>query len=142
MRNMRSMLVTCAAVATAAVGGATIANAASGSSTTSSSTAAENNQAPPALQNMPAHGSASHEDAEKPVTGDAATKAKAAAIKAAGGGTATEVTTDFTNTGYEVTVKKSDGTTVEIHMDKSDNVQQGRGPGGPAGPSAPAAPGA
>ena len=142
MSNMRSMIVTGAAVAAAAVGGATIANAASQSSTTSSSTAAANHQTRPGWQNMPAPGSAAHENAEKPVTGDAATKAKAAAIKAAGGGTATEVTTDFTNTGYEVSVKKSDGTTVEIHMDKFDNVQQGHGPGRPAGPRAAAPPGA
>ena len=47
------------------------------------------------------------------------------------------MTTDFTNTGYEVTVKKSDGTTVEIHMDKSYNVWQGHGPGRQAGPGAP-----
>ena len=32
------------------------------------------------------------------------------------------MTTDFTNTGYEVTVKKPDGTTVEIHIHKSYNV--------------------
>lgn len=131
------MLVTGAAVAAAAVGGATIASAASSSSTSSSpssgSTAAANASGPPAPQNMPAHGSASHEDAEKPVTGDAAVKARAAAIRAAGGGTATDVTTDFTNSGYEVTVRKSDGSTVEIHMDRSYNVMQDHGPGGPAG---------
>jgi len=141
MSNVRSMLVTGAAVAAAAVGGAAIANAASNSST-SSSTGATNTQAPPAFQNMPAHGSAAHEDAEKPVTGDAATKARAAAVKTAGGGTATEVTTDFTNTGYEVTVKKSDGKTVEIHMDKSYNVRPGHAQGGSVGPAAPATTGA
>ena len=68
---------------------------------------------------IPAHGSAAHEDAEKPVTGDAAIKAKAAAVKAVGSGTAGAVTTDFPGTGYEVTVTKSDGSTVEVHLDSS-----------------------
>jgi succinate dehydrogenase/fumarate reductase flavoprotein subunit len=46
-----------------------------------------------------------------------------------GGGTAGEVTTDMTGTGFEVTVTKSDGTTTEVHLDSSLNVFQG-GPGG------------
>ena len=58
------------------------------------------------------------------VTGDTATKAKAAAVKAVGG-TAGAVTTDFPGTGYEVTVTKADGTTVEVHLDSSYTVTQG-----------------
>jgi hypothetical protein len=84
---------------------------------------------------MPAHGTAAHEDAEKAVTGAAATKAQAAAVKAVGGGTAGAVTTDFTGNGYEVTVTKSDGSKVEVHLDNSFNVMQG--PGGHAGPGTP-----
>jgi hypothetical protein len=88
---------------------------------------------------MPPHGSASHEGAEKAVTGAAAAKAQAAAVKAAGGGKAGAVTTDFTGHGYEVTVTKSDGSTTEIHLDSSFNaVQSGHGggncPGGRMGP--------
>jgi hypothetical protein len=88
---------------------------------------------------MPPHGSASHDGAEKAVTGAAAAKAQAAAVKAAGGGKAGEVTTDFTGHGYEVTVTKSDGSTTEIHLDSSFNaVQGGHGggncPGGRMGP--------
>jgi hypothetical protein len=86
---------------------------------------------------MPAHGTTSHESAEKPVTGAAAVQAKAAAVKAAGGGTATAVTTDFTGTGYEVTVKKTNGTTTEIHLDSAFKVVAGgRGGHGPGGPGA------
>jgi hypothetical protein len=81
---------------------------------------------------MPAHGTASHEDAEKEVTGASANKAQAAAVKAAGGGTAGAVTTDFTGNGYEVTVTKSDGSKVEIHLDSAFNAL--RGPGGQGGP--------
>jgi hypothetical protein len=91
---------------------------------------------------MPPHGSASHEGAEKAVTGAAATKARAAAVKAAGGGTAGEVTTDFGGRGYEVTVTKSNGSKTEIHLDSSFNAVQG-GPGGgncPGGPGGPMGP--
>ncbi len=82
-------------------------------------------QASGAPANMPAHGSAAHENAEVAVTGANATKAQEAAVKAVGGGTAGAVTTDFTQNGYEVTVKKTDGTTVEVHLDGSFNVMQG-----------------
>ena len=65
------------------------------------------------------------------MTGTAATKAQAAAVKAAGSGTAGAVTTDYSGTGYEVTVTKSDGSTVEIHLDSSFTAFQG--PGGAPG---------
>ena len=51
------------------------------------------------------------------------------------GGKAGEVTTDFRNTGYEVTVTKSDGSQVEVHLDRSFKVMTAAGgPGGPGGP--------
>ena len=40
------------------------------------------------------------------------------------------MTTDFTGKGYEVTVTKSDGSTVEVHLDSSFTVMQHGGPGG------------
>jgi hypothetical protein len=81
---------------------------------------------------MPAHGTAAHEDAEKPVTGATAAKAQAAAVKSVGGGTAGAVTTDITGNGYEVTVTKSDGSKTEVHLDSSFNARQGPGTyGGP-----------
>jgi hypothetical protein len=80
---------------------------------------------------MPAHGTAAHEDAEKAVTGAAAAKARAAAVKAVGGGTAGAVTTDFTGNGYEVTVTKSNGSKIEVHLDSSLNALVG--PGGQRG---------
>jgi hypothetical protein len=45
------------------------------------------------------------------------------------------VTTDFTGTGYEVTVTKADGTQVEVHLDSSFKVMQGGGPHGPGRPN-------
>jgi hypothetical protein len=63
------------------------------------------------------------------VTGAAAAKARAAAVKAVGLGTATRVTTNCTGNGYEVTVAKSDGSKVEVHLDSSFNAMPG--PSGP-----------
>jgi hypothetical protein len=67
------------------------------------------------------------------VTGAAAAKAQAAAVKSVGSGTAGAVTTDFSGSGFETTVTKPDGTKVEVHLDSSYNVMQG-GPGGYRGP--------
>jgi hypothetical protein len=132
----KKTLMALAAFAALALGGSAIAGAASssnsGTTSTGSATTTQSGPAP----NFPAHGTAAREDQEKPLTGDAATKAKAAAIKSVGGGTAGEVTTDFTGDGYEVTVTQSDGSKVEVHLDQSFNVMQGHGGDGPgAGPS-------
>jgi uncharacterized membrane protein YkoI len=83
---------------------------------------------------MPAPGTAAHEEHEKAVTGEAADKAKAAALKAVGGGTAGDVTTDYFGNGYEVTVTESDGSKVEVHLDSSFNVLGGPGGWGGAPP--------
>ncbi|MGH7686261.1 MAG: hypothetical protein ACREN2_05530 [Candidatus Dormibacteria bacterium] len=118
-------------------GGYVISHAATSSSTPSpSASPSTNSGTPPANgSSMPAHGSPAHESTETAVTGDNATKAQAAAVKSVGSGTAGAVTTDFTQSGYEVTVTKSDDSTVEVHMDSSFNVMQGPGPGhgGPGG---------
>jgi hypothetical protein len=80
----------------------------------------------------------------KPVTGASASKAKAAAVKSVGSGTAGEVTTDFMGQGYEVTVTKPDGSKVEIHLDSSFAVMKapagGHGPDGRPGGSPPGGP--
>ena len=117
------------AVAAIAAGGAAIGNAATSQSAATTTTTAASSS--PSVGSpgtpFPAHGTSAHEDAEKAVTGDAATKAQAAAVKAVGSGTAGAVTTDFTGNGYEVTVTKSDVSTTEIHLDSSFNVQHGPG---------------
>ena len=123
-----------AALGGAAVGGAAVAGAATSNSGATTMPAIATGKPPPGLRNMPAPGTASHEDSEKAVTGDAADKAKAAAVKAAGGGTAGDVTTNYFGNGYEVTVTKSDGSEVEIHLDGSFNAigpPGGRGGGPP-----------
>jgi hypothetical protein len=116
-----------AALGGAAVGGAAVAGAATSGTTTGTTVSGK---PPPGLRNMPAPGTAAHEDHEQAVTGGAADKAKAAAVKAAGGGTAGDVTTDYFGHGFEVTVTKTDGSKVEIHLDSSFNVMAGPGGGG------------
>jgi len=122
----------------AAVGGAAVAGAATSNSGTATSPTVPSGKPPPALRSMPAPGTAAHEDHEQAVTGEAAQKAQAAAVKAVGGGTAGDVTTDYFGNGYEVTVTKPDGSKVEIHLDSSFNVM---GPPGGQGGAPPAPPG-
>ena len=122
-----------AALSGAAVGGAAVAGAANSNSGATTVPWAASGKPPPALRDMPAPGTAAHEDHEKAVTGEAADKAKAAALKAVGEGTAGDVTTDYFGNGYEVTVTQSDGSKVEVHVDSSFNVMVG--PGGWGGPS-------
>jgi hypothetical protein len=135
-KQLKKTVMGVMAFAALAVGGAAIAGAATSSTTSTNNTAppTHNGWRPPpggGFTSANAPGTAAHENAEKAVTGDAATKAQAAAVKAAGGGTAGAVTTDCRGTGYEVTVTKSDGSTVEIHLDSSFTVMQG--PSGPSG---------
>lgn len=136
LSRIKKAALAVAALGGAAVGGAAVAGAATSHSGTTSTPAAAG-QPPPAVRNMPAHGSSAHEDAEKAVTGDAATKARAAAVKAAGGGTAGEVTTDYFGNSYEVTVTELDGSEVEIHLDSSFAVMARPGGLGGAPPQPP-----
>lgn len=121
-------LLAAGAVGGAALAGTLSANAATPSPTSSTATGEGGSGA------FPAHGSAPHESAETPVTGANATKAQAAAVKAVGGGTAGAVTADFTKSGYEVTVTKTDGTPSEVHLDSTFAVMtHGGGHDGPDG---------
>jgi hypothetical protein len=126
-----------AALSGAAVGGAAVAGAATSHSRTAAPNA-PSGQPPPALRNMPAPGTAAHEDHEQAVTGTAADKAQAAAVKAVGGGTAGDVTTDYFGNGYEVTVTKSDGSKFEVHLDSAFDLM---GPPGGHGGAPPPLPG-
>ncbi len=58
-------------------------------------------------------------DSEERLTGPDAQKAKSAAIAAVGGGTVTEVERedDGSAGGFEVEVKREDGSQVEVHLD-------------------------
>jgi len=115
MSRITKVFAGLAALAALALGGSALAGAATSSNPSTGTTTQPGNGA----ATMPAPGSAAHENAEKAVTGDAAAKARAAAVKSVGGGTAGAVTTDFGGQGYEVTVTKTDGTKVIVHLDSS-----------------------
>lgn len=136
LTRLRKVSLGVAALTGATVGGAAVAGAATSHSSTATTAAPPAGHAAPP-RNMPAPGTAAHENAEKAVTGEAATKAQAAAVKAAGGGTAGDVTTNYFGRGYEVTVTKSDGSKVEIHLDSSFDVMGPPGGrwGGPPPPA-------
>ena len=127
--SAKKVLAGVGALAALALGGSAIASAATSSTATSTT---PSTSSAPGPSSMPAHGTAAHEDAEKALTGSDAAKAQAAAVKSVGSGTAGPVTSDYFGRGYEVTVTKADGTTVDVHLDSSFNVMQG--PGGHGGP--------
>ena len=137
-RSIKKVVAGVAALAAVGLGSAALASATTSSSGATGSTGSTGSTAQTVpggrgdMAAMPAHGTAAHEDAETTVTGADAAKAQAAAVKSVGGGTAGAVTTDYTHSGYEVTVTKTDGTSVEVHLDSSFNVMQG--PGGHGGP--------
>jgi hypothetical protein len=140
---IQKVLVGVAALGALALGGSAIAGATTSQPAGTTSSTVSGTQSRPAF-NGPAHGTAAHEDAEKAVTGATAAKVQAAAVKSVGSGTAGAVTTDFTQRGYEVTVTKSDGSQVEVHLNSSLQAFQGGhgGPGmPPGGPGAAGAPG-
>ena len=131
-KRLMKLLAGVAALGAFALGGSALAGAATSGSTgstgaTTSTGSTSQTGAPTGRAGFPAPGSAAHEDAEQAVTGTAATKARAAAVASVGSGTAGDVTTNYDKTGYEVTVTKADGTTVDVHLDLSFNVQTGPG---------------
>jgi hypothetical protein len=143
--RLKKLLMAGAALAAFALGGSALAGAATTASTGNTGATGATTTSPPMRANFPAPGSAAHEDSETAVTGADATKAQAAAVASVGSGTAGSVTTNCDKTGYEVTVTKADGSTVEVHMDLSFNVQTmpaggGPGRGGPGPQSSSAGP--
>ena len=61
-------------------------------------------------------------DNEKPLSGQAKDRAIAAALRHAGGGTATETDTGDDGAAYSVEVRLANGGQVEVRLDKSFNV--------------------
>jgi hypothetical protein len=141
----KSWLATGALAAGLAIGAAGIAGAATGSGsgissdssgTASSAPAAPGYGQPPSRAQDPA--TMPNGPGETLLTGDNATKAKAAALAAVPGATVIRVETDSSGAGtYEAHLKKSDGSQVTVLMDSSFTVTStvdGFGPGGPGGP--------
>ena len=124
---------TVAALAAVAVGASAVAGAASNSSSNSSGTAAAAPQgygAPPPAgygappQGRPRRGAGfGRHKPETPLTGDVAAKVKAAAEAKVPGGTIERVETDSDHgSPYEAHVRKSDGTQLEVLVNKSFQV--------------------
>jgi len=152
VRNKRSWLMTAAVATGLAVGAAGLAGAAtSGSSgsrsTTAPSAASGYGQAPSgqasgqAPSGAPDPATMANGPGETLLTGDAATKAEAAALAAVPGATVIRVETDSSGAGtYEAHLKKSDGTEVTVLMDSNFKVTStvdgfgGPGPQGSGGP--------
>ena len=134
MRNIRSMLITSAAVGAAAIGGGAIANAATTSTTTSPSTAtptapAAANQGPPAF-NPSKGGHTFNGKTETLLTGDVAAKVRAAAL-AKVSGTVQRVETNVDDSApYEAHIVKSDGTQVIVEVNHDYSVFSVRTMGG------------
>ncbi len=59
---------------------------------------------------------------DAPITGTALSQASKAALAETGGGTVTQTEIDDEEGYYEIEVKLDDGTSVDVHLDKSFNV--------------------
>jgi uncharacterized membrane protein YkoI len=124
LSTARKSVVTVAALGALALGGSAIAGAAqsnSSSSTQGTQAAAQGqppNGAPPGGRHVGANGKR-----EQALTGETAAKVKAAALKKVAGGTVERVETDVDHgSPYEAHVTKSDGTQVEVLVDKDFQV--------------------
>jgi uncharacterized membrane protein YkoI len=132
MSSTRSKLMTFAAVGAAAIGGGAIANAATSATTTTP--AASTTAAPSQQQHDPSKGGhTANGKTEALLTGDTASKVKAAAL-AKVPGTVERVETNVDSSApYEAHIVKSDGSqvTVEINSDftvHAVNAMGGRHP--------------
>ncbi|MFL5849392.1 MAG: PepSY domain-containing protein [Solirubrobacteraceae bacterium] len=136
MQGIRSKLVTGAVVATAAVSAAAIATAATTGSASSSSTtpAASSAAAQGQPQRDPSKGGHTVDGkTEKLLTGDVASKVRAAAL-AKVSGTVERVETNVDSSApYEAHIRKSDGTEVEVLVNENFEVTAVNTMGGPHG---------
>jgi len=115
MASVRSKLVTFAAVAAAGVSGAAIANAATGGSGASTA-------APPAQHDPSKGGHTVGGKTEKLLTGEVASKVRAAAL-AKVPGTVERVETNVDSSApYEAHIRKADGTEVEVQVSQDYSV--------------------
>ena len=122
LRTARKTAVTLAALAALALGGSALAGAAQNSSSSATTTQSSQAGQPPsggrpAGQHVGANGKT-----EQLLTGDTAAKVKAAALKKVPG-TVERVETDVDHgSPYEAHVTKSDGTQVEVLVNKDFEV--------------------
>jgi hypothetical protein len=131
----RTHLTTLAVIAGGALGGAAIASAANSGTTSTTTNPPSTNANPPSAPMMQGYGApAGHRDpsqgghqangkSETLLTGDTASKVRAAALAKVPGGTIERVETDAdTGSPYEAHIRKSDGSEVIVYVDSSFNV--------------------
>ena len=120
MSSIRTRLITGAAICGAAIGGGAIASAATSSTTSSSSSSTPAAQAP--AGQPPPGGHTVNGKTETPLTGDVAAKVRAAAL-AKVPGTVERVETNVDSSApYEAHIVKSDGTQVEVQVNRDYTV--------------------
>lgn len=93
--KLKGVLITTGVVASLGVGGAAIAGATGGGE---------------------------DKEADRPITGDSLGKARAAALEHTGGGKVTETEVGDEEGAYEVEVTRSNGSQVDVHLDRGFNV--------------------
>jgi hypothetical protein len=123
MLSTRSKLVTAAAIAAAAVSGAAIASAAtSGSASSSGQSAASTNQSAPPAYDPSRGGHTVNGRTETLLSGDTASKVRAAAL-AKVSGTVERVETNVDSSApYEAHIRKADGSEVEVQVSRDFTV--------------------
>src|SRR3954471_18522571 len=137
-QTFRKTIAALAALAALALGAGALADAASNggsSGSGSGSSSSQQHQAPPVGPHGRHLGANGNE--EQPLSGDVASKVKAAAEAKVSGGTVERVETDVDHgSPYEAHVRKSDGTELEVLVNKDFEVTavNTMGPGGPGGP--------
>ena len=118
----RKTVATFAALGALALGGSAVAGAAQSSSTTGASSSST----PTASQGQPPNGGrhvGANGKQEQALSADVAAKVKAAALKKLPGGTIERVETDVDHgSPYEAHVTKSDGTQLEVLVNKAFEV--------------------
>ena len=121
-RTARKTVAMLAALGALALGGSAIAGAAQNSNSTSSSSSGTPQGQPP-NGGRPAGPHRANGKTEQPLTGDTAAKVKAAALKKVPGGTVERVETDADHgSPYEAHLTKSDGTQLEVLVNKAFEV--------------------
>jgi uncharacterized membrane protein YkoI len=121
MLNLRSKLVTAAAVGAAAVGGAAIASAATSGTSPTAATTTTTQNVPPA-HDPSKGGHTVNGKTETLLTGDTASKVRAAAL-AKVSGTVERVETNVDSSApYEAHIRKADGTEVEVQVSRDFTV--------------------
>ena len=124
MSSIRTKLTTAAAIGAAALAGGAIADAASSSTTSSSSSGSTAAQPPAGQPSQPPSGGRHtvNGKTEQPLTGDVAAKVRAAAL-AKVPGTVERVETNVDSSApYEAHIVKSDGTEVEVQVNRDYTV--------------------